>query len=282
MKHILLLLAFMLFLVGCTQPYLEKDVTFNPVQKVSLYGDGSSTVFPIIRNSMIEFEKTQNVYDITVKSSGSGEGIQKLIEKEVNFTYSSKQISAAEYALAEANNVSLVATPIAFDILAIIVNVNNPLAEISQEEIKKIFVSGEINDWSQLTFGIEGNISVYGSNLRKSGTSAYFFGILGENKTSDAYVETEKSSDVISYVANDPLAIGYISKAYLTDEVHELSISGVDPSRINAIKGTYPFTRFLYFVTDGEPEGVYKDYIDFMHSPDAKYLVENLGYISVN
>ena len=82
-------------------------------------------------------------------------------------------------------------------------------------------------------------------------------------------------------VAATASAIGYISLGYVDFAVKAISVGGVTCNEANCLNGSYPVTRYLNFITKGEPEGLAKGFIDFCLSAEGQKIVEEEGYISI-
>jgi phosphate transport system substrate-binding protein len=124
-----------------------------------------------------------------------------------------------------------------------------------------------------------------------SGTRGAFVELLGvESKnadgsktdltTSDAII-ANKTGVVMTNVANDRYAIGYISLGSLNDTVKALKIDGADATAENIKNGTYPIARPFNIATKGTPSGVAADFIKFILSKKGQAVVAG-GYIPVN
>jgi phosphate transport system substrate-binding protein len=86
---------------------------------------------------------------------------------------------------------------------------------------------------------------------------------------------------VATTVAQTPGAIGYVGLGYLSSDVKALSVNGVDPTRANVISGDYPLARSLFMYTNGKPQGLAKEFIDFILSPAGQKIVEEQGFVSI-
>ena len=229
---------------------------------------------------------------IQVAGGGSGVGIAALIGGDIQLANASRTMKYEERELAEKNTGKV---PLEFivgrDALAIYVHKDNPLEEISLEQLAQIYgEGGNITKWSQLGNTVAGCATdeiVRVSRQSSSGTYVYFReAILGKERDyKQGSLDQSGSKDVVDLVAKTPCAIGYSGMGYATDQVKMLKISaGKDVSSIaptveNAMNGTYPIARPLLIYTLGEPEGTTRDYLDWIMSAGGQKIVSDLGYV---
>ncbi len=123
-----------------------------------------------------------------------------------------------------------------------------------------------------------------------SGTRGAFIELIGieqknaEGKKVDYTTEeasiTNSTSVMMTNVAGNPYAIGYISLGSLNDTVKALKIDGAQATAANIKSGSYKVARPFNIVTKGEVSAVAQDFIDFIMSADGQAIVEKNGYIS--
>ena len=120
-----------------------------------------------------------------------------------------------------------------------------------------------------------------------SGTRGAFvelFGIVedGADKTTEEAIIATKTDVVLTQVMGDKNAIGYLSLGSLSEKVKALKLDGVEATAENVKSGEYKAARPFNIVTNGEPDGLAKDFIDFIMSSEGQKVIEDNGYISVN
>ncbi len=134
--------------------------------------------------------------------------------------------------------------------------------------------------------GMSGAITVI-SREDGSGTRSAFVELTGveddngDNTTVDAEI-ANKTDVVLTSVAGNESAIGYVSLGSLNDTVKAIQVDGVDATVENVKSGDYTLSRPFNIATKGEPTGVAKDFINFILSADGQAIVEEEGYIKVN
>lgn len=226
---------------------------------------------------------------ISVTGGGSGTGIAALINNTVDIANASRKIKEEEIAEAQSKGVEPVEHIIARDAIAVIVNPENPVNELTLQQISDIY-SGKIANWSEL--GGEDRPIVKLSRETNSGTHVYFLETvlrLGskDDKTlfSTDTLLLPSSEGIISEVRDNPNAIGYDGLGYVPDDLKMIAIAKeaggvyVLPSIETVNDKSYAIARDLYMYTNGEPTGVIKDYLDWILSDEAQQIVADLGFV---
>ena len=218
----------------------------------------------------------------------SGTGIAALINGTVDIANASRQIKPEEVELARANNHNPSENLVGYDALAVYLHPDNPLSEVSIEQLAGIYGEhGAIDTWSQLGVTVPGCPSgeiVRVSRQNNSGTYAYFREtVLGDGDYKLGSRDMHGSKDVVDLVQNTPCAIGYSGLAYATETVKMPCVfdengTCVSPSSETAIDGSYPIARPLFMYTDGEPVGRVRAYMDWILSDEGQCIIAAKGY----
>jgi phosphate transport system substrate-binding protein len=231
--------------------------------------------------------------EIQVSGGGSGVGIASLINGVCDMADASRDMSEKEFKAVEDNNgTKAVEFVVARDALSVYVHKDNPIDNISLEELAEIYgEGGQITKWSQLGVnfaGCSGGVITRVSRQNNSGTYVYFReAVLGKRDFKLGSIDQSGSKDVVSLVASTPCAIGYSGMGYATDQVKMLKVSkkkgepGIEPTVANAKSGAYPLSRALYIYTAGEPTGAAKQYLDWIMSDAGQKVVLELGFVPV-
>jgi len=227
-----------------------------------------------------------------VTGGGSGTGIASLINKTVDIANASRQIKSEEVAEAKSNGVDPVEHVIARDAIAVIVNPENPVSQLTLKQISDMY-SGKISNWSEV--GGEDRPIVRLSRETNSGTHVYFLETvlrLGskEDKTlfSMDTLLLPSSEGIVSEVRQNPNAIGYDGLGYVPKDLKTIAIAKeageayVLPSIATVNDKSYPIARDLYMYTNGEPTGIVKTYLDWILSSEAQQIVADLGFVPVS
>jgi len=246
---------------------------------------GSTTVLPIAQAVADSFMQLNPDANVEVSGGGSGVGIQAIINKKVDIGMSSAAVSAAQKAQDPQMNI----VTIAHDGIAIIVNPANSISQISLAQVQQIY-SGNITSWSSIDgAGVanSNNQIVLVGRDSSSGTRTYFDQnvMLGVNDSLSMH-EDNSNGAVLQEVAQTPNAIGYISIGYLTSDVKALPIMTtnghlIEPSVQTVKMKTYPICRDLYMITNGQPTGLAKEYIDYLLSAQGQAIVVQQGYVAL-
>ncbi len=268
---------------GCTTTDASAPGSSQDKQTIRI--SGSTTVLPIIQKAADQYMATHANADIQVSGGGSGAGIQAIGAKTVDIGMSSRDITADELGKYPA----LVVTPVAQDGIAVIVNPSNAIPFITLDQVRDIYL-GNVTTWDEITgagmFGTSNQIVVIGRDSA-SGTRSYFDEYLLAKKTpARQMLEKNSNGAVLQTIAQTPGAIGYVSIGYVSGDVKALPVwysadKIVSPSLETVKDRSYPISRELYVITNGQPSGLTADFIRFMLSADGQKIVAEEGYVTV-
>ena len=258
-------------------------------QRQVIQNKGSDTLVNVAQAWAEAYQTVNPSVVVAVSGGGSGTGIAALINGTVDLANASRAIKDKETALAEKNGQDPVQHTVGFDALAIFLHGDNPLDEISIEQLAGIYGDGgEIMNWTDLGVevpGCKGQEIVFVSRQNNSGTFAYFReAVLGKREFKLGTRDMNGSKDVVDLVEKTPCAIGYSGLAYATDHVklgcvaQETGGACVSPSVDTAIDGSYPIARPLFMYTNGEPTGHVGDYLNWIKSDEGQCIILEKGY----
>ena len=235
--------------------------------------NGSTSMEKVIGILSEQFMEDNDQVTITYDATGSGTGIEAAANGTCDIGLASRNLKDAEI------EKGLVATTVALDGIAIIVNENCPVDDLTVEQIAAIF-TGEITDWAD--FGGKGEIACIGREAG-SGTRDGFESI---TKTADKCVlaqELTSTGAVIAAVKSSANAIGYASFAAVEGQegIKVLTVEGVECTEENISNGTYVIQRPFNLVTVGDAElsEAAKAFFDYMLSEDAAELIAQAGAV---
>jgi phosphate transport system substrate-binding protein len=284
-----LVLLFSFILISCVS---SSEQTPSNSQASYIENKGSDTIVNLALAWAEKYQADHPDVRISVTGGGSGTGIASLINKTVDIANASRQIKAEEVDQAKANGVEPVEHIIARDAIAVIVNPNNPVSELSLRQISDIY-SGKINNWSEV--GGEDWPIVRLSRETNSGTHVYFLETVlrlgnSEDKTlfSTDTLLLPSSEGIIAELRQNPNAIGYDGLGYVPKDLKTIAIAEKEggafvlPSIATVNEKTYAIARDLYMYTNGEPTGVIKEYLDWILSDEAQQIVADLGFVPVS
>ena len=240
---------------------------------------GSDTMVKMAQKWAADYMTTNSNATVSVKGGGSGVGIAALINGTITFADSSRKLKPEEEAQAKTKNVTIVTTPVAMDGIAIIVNKANTVSDITTETLGKIY-RGEITEWSQVP-GAKGGKIVLLSRDNTSGTYEFMKGaVIGGSKE---FAKTAKllpsTQAIVDGVGQSADAIGYVGLGYESPSVTVVKVNGETPSVETVQKKTYALARDLYMMSNGEPTGVAKAYIDWILGAQGQEIVKAEGFV---
>lgn len=262
--------------------------------KRTIQNKGSDTMVNVAQAWAEEYRNVNPSVDVEVSGGGSGVGIAALIRGSIDIANASRDIKKEEVEEARRNTGKEVKGFVAgFDALAVYVHRTNPLDEISLEQLAAIFVEdGSTTRWSQLGIripGVDDDTIVRVSRQSSSGTYEFFREkVLNKRDFELGSRDMNGSKEVVELVGNAPTAIGYSGMGYATRAVKMLRIAekpgepGVAPTAETTLNKTYPIARSLNLYVLGDPQGVAKDYIDWILSDAGQQIVEASGYVPIS
>lgn len=287
MKRTLLLLLLASFLVTSCGSSSTDTSSDSPAQYIE--NKGSDTIVNLALAWAETYQAEYPDVRISVTGGGSGTGIAALINGTVDLANASRQIKDEEVAEAQAKGITPLEHIIARDAIAVIVNPENPVRELTLQQIADIY-SGKITNWTEV--GGDDRPIVKLSRETNSGTHVYFLETVlrlgdSENKTlfSTDTLLLPSSEGIIAEVRQNPNAIGYDGLGYVPHDLIMIAIAKenggayVLPSIETVNDKSYPIARDLYMYTNGEPTGTVKEYLDWILSAEAQEIVAELGFV---
>lgn len=285
---ILLIISPMLFF-GCK----KKESTEQTVISIK----GSDTMVNLAQKWAEVYMQNNPDISIQVTGGGSGTGVAALLNGTTDLANSSRELKSSELETAQQKGVTPVTYEVALDGIAVIVHPDNPIDDLTVDQLSDIF-SGKITNWKQLG-GPDMMITLYGRE-NSSGTYEFFKEhVLGKDE-SGKQIDYSPSTQVLQgtaalgeAVARDNKGIGYGGVGYfaLREDVKILhikenenspAISPAENGKVNyemIWNGDYSISRYLYCFTNGEATGELKNFVDFIVSPEGQKIVETMEYI---
>lgn len=236
--------------------------------------DGSTSMEKVIGSLKEIFEADNSGISVTYNPTGSGSGITAVAEGRCDIGLSSRNLKDEEKAK------GLTETILAYDGIAVIVNPENPISDLTLDDIAKIY-TGEITNWKDVD-GSDSEIVLIGREAG-SGTRDGFESITKTAEKCKYRQELTSTGDVIATVAENPAAVGYASLASVKDSVKALSVDGTTPSEQTIKDGSYKVQRSFVLVTktDGKLSDAAQKFFDYITSPDASDVIKNAGAVPV-
>jgi phosphate transport system substrate-binding protein len=248
--------------------------------KQSIAISGSTTMGTLIKSAAESFEKSHKV-KINIRTSGSLKGLAALLEGKSDIADSSVKMPAELVWDAQKKGIKVKEFLIGYDIIVPIVHPANNVKNLFMGQLSDIF-TGLLRNWKDVE-GDQGSILVVDRN-ENSGTklvmSERFF---ESKKIADGSIKRNNDRDVVSYVAQHPSALGYISKSCFNKKVKAININGFSATSESVEKGYYPLYRELYlYVNDKSYKEDIKLFIEFIMSTSGQDLLQKAGFVPVS
>jgi phosphate transport system substrate-binding protein len=290
MRRLLVFIVLLSFFLPSCGPAASQST--SPTQASAyIENKGSDTIVNLALAWAERYQQEHPDVRISVTGGGSGTGIAALINGTVDIANASRQIKAEEMQEAQSKGISPVEHIIARDAIAVIVNPQNPVSQLTLQQISDIY-SGKINNWREVDG--EDRPIVRLSRETNSGTHVYFLETvlrLGEKEDKTLFstdtLLLPSSEGIINEVRQNPNAIGYDGLGYVPHDLKMIAIARqpgdpyVLPSIATVNDNSYPIARDLYIYTAGQPADAVKDYLDWILSPEAQAIVADLGFVPI-
>jgi phosphate transport system substrate-binding protein len=278
----ILILMVLLHLGGCRRSTgSRQDEGFLQIK-------GSDTIVNAGQMVSEEFMKANPFIFVGVTGGGSGVGIASLINGTCDIATSSREMKTKEFEIARKHGVEPNEITVAYDGVAVVVNIHNPVEHLTLDQLRRIFI-GEIKNWKEIGGNDLPIITL--SREVSSGTHMYFKeAVIREGKkdstaefSSDTLLLTS-SQTIVEEVANNESAIGYMGMGYVSDRTKTVKMGKKEGEYYSAdiehvLNKKYPLSRPLYFYINGRAQGVVKQYIDFTLSPKGQQQFAETGFV---
>ena len=241
----------------------------------SVATDGSTSMKSVIGALGESFQNANSGVTFTYNPTGSGSGIQAVSEGRCDIGLASRSLKDDE------KSSGLTETVLAYDGIAVVVSPENPVSDLTIEQIADIY-TGKITNWSEVG-GSDAEIVLIGREAG-SGTRDGFESITGTEEACQYRQELTSTGDVITTVSQNPNAIGYASLSAVKDTVKALSVGGVAPSEDTVKDGSYVIQRPFVLVTkDGVTlSPAAQAFFDYATSAEAAPIIAQAGAVAAN
>ena len=247
---------------------------------------GSDTMLHVGEAWTEQFKKDHPEIRMSVTGGGSGTGISAIINGHTQIAMSSRYAEPNEIQAAVKLGKALKEFEVGKDGIAVIVSRNNPVSELTLDQLRKIF-TGAVTNWKQVG-GQDREIIIY-SRDTSSGSYVFFREhVLAKKEFAKAALRMASTAVLVESVAGNEAAIGYSGLAYAQDaNVRILAVKAVPeaeavtPTFETIRDGSYAIGRPLLLYTLGEPQGRAKTFIDFTLSDKGQRILKEIGYVPV-
>lgn len=283
-KFYIVLITLFVVLVSCSRPQ-GQDV--NGEMQIK----GSDTIVNLVQVWAEKFSQINNVANLGVTGGGTGTGFAALLNNTCDIAMASRQVEENEINLAKKQNITYKEFIVGLDGLAVLVNKDNPVNNLTMEQLRDIFMA-KITNWKEV--GGENRPIVLLSRESNSGTHMFFKEQvirLGDINSKDEFSPKSllmpSSQAIVDEIYQNPNAIGYAGIGFMNNQTKTISISArnstefFDPTIENVMYGKYPISRPLYLYTNGEPKGIAKDFIDYALSEEGQQVVVETAFVPI-
>lgn len=265
---LLTVITAVIVMVGCSKQSGDK-ITIK----------GSTTVLPITQKTAEAYRSISKV-SISIEGSGSGNGIKALLDGTCDIANSSREMKETEMADAVSKGIEIKEYVLAVDMIVPAVHPDNPVKNLSTDQLKAIY-DGSITNWKQVG-GKDESIVVISRDTSSGTYEIWSEKILKKaDVRKDALLQASNGA-VVTAVAGNPKAIGYIGFGYIDSSIKALKINNIEPTLENGKSGKFPVSRNLYmFVNNKKVSSDAQKYIDFVLGTEGQKLVKETGFIPI-
>jgi phosphate transport system substrate-binding protein len=241
---------------------------------------GSTTILPITQIAIEEYpEAKTGKVTFSLDGSGSGNGIKAVLDGNCDIANSSRSMKKEELGMAKKKNIQIKEIPVAWDMILPIVNPKNPVSNLTMDQLKAIY-DGSIKNWKEIDGKTDQKIVVI-TRESSSGTYEYWHeAVMKKTDIRADALQQASNGAIVSSVANNRKAIGYIGFGYADKSVKLVDVNGVAPTIQNAKSKKYPITRLLYmYVNLNKYSDSTKNFVNFLLGPKGQAIVKKAGYL---
>ena len=281
--------VFLIMLIALSACGLGTETAQDAGSGRAIQNKGSDTLVNLALAWAEAYQNVEPEIAIAVTGGGSGTGIASLINGTVDIANASRAMKQKELDAALENDIEAIEFVVAVDALAVIVHPDNPVNELTIEQLANIY-TGRITNWADVG-GNDATIVLL-SRETNSGTHVYFLDEVvrqADSENTDIFAPQTllmpSSVGITSEIGRNPNAIGYDGLGYVTEHEKIIAVARESDSQYvlatveTGADGSYPLSRNLYMYTSGQPTGAIADYLDWLMGTDGQQIVVELGFV---
>jgi phosphate transport system substrate-binding protein len=228
---------------------------------------GATTLQRSFMPAMARLFTTETAIKVSIGGGNTGPGLRALLRGEVDMAGAGRRLTEGEKAQ------GLVEHLLGWDVLTIVVNVENPLSDLSQDQLQQLF-SGQISNW-QTVGGPDWPVIVVTCPVGSGMRSAVSNLILKDKEFPPRQIVAAIVADADLQVAMFPAALTALSRSMVdADGVKGIKVNGFAPTLANIKAGKYPLAKPLTLVTKGAPSGALARFIELARGPQGKTVLQ--------
>jgi phosphate transport system substrate-binding protein len=261
----------------------------NAQERTKVTEKGSDTMLELMTKLAESFYDSQSTAQVDITGGGSGVGIEAFIKGDVDIAQASRAMKSSEIASAKENGTDPVEFSVAIDGIAIVVNQNNMVTNLTMDQLRGIY-NGTFTNWNQVG-GSDMVITAYGRQST-SGTYQYFKEVVMKNENFTSGVSQETGNAAIAVkVQQTPGGVGYVGIGYaeqstgtkiLSLKANETSTAYMPTDEAAVYSKNYPLSRYLYLYTDGTPTGAVNQWVQYVLSDAGQNIVAEEGFYKLD
>ncbi len=274
--------------------FAKKDSNNSASQLRVIKISGSSSLLNLSKKLKSKFVLQHEGFDLKLIPSDSERGINSLLDEEIDIANSSRPLTFSDQNRARKRGLELVESRIAIDALIVVVNKNNPISDLSLNNLQQIF-SGQVTSWSSFSAFDEPIIPLV--REEGSGTNEFVINRILEGVDFPESIQRKNTSqDIASFISQNNGAIGFLNSTnypinnkdvkFLKVRSYEGAVS-FSPFTGNTLNekamryGDYPLAHYLYLITISGISEDAKEYFDWVSSSEGQKVVKESGLIPV-
>lgn len=268
MKRILPALLIASGLFAGSKAFAAQEIAIN----------GSTTVLPIVQKAAETFSGNNPSISLTISGTGSSNGFKALAEGLCQIAMASRDIKESEIEAAKKNGITPRRIPIAHDAIIPVVHPANPVSDLTLQQLRDIY-AGKITNWKEVG-GKDAQIVVISRDTSSGTYESWGELVMNKERVSPRALSQASNGAVVTAVAKNERAIGYIGFGYLNTSIKGLRAAGKTASPKAVVAKEWPIARELYLFTNGQPAGVVKQFVDYMLDPQkGQKDIAEVGFV---